>query len=137
MSRRIETGTATPMLGQNDKPADYLGRLVGYIPAEIIALYLTATGLVPSSTSVRQTVLWWIFGLCTLLTPVALYFATWDPKKGPLYLQVILATIAFPVWAFAIGGPFSSLSWYESWIASLILIFVTFGFGLIKPKIGS
>jgi hypothetical protein len=72
-----------------------------------------------------------------VLTPIALYFATRDPQKGPLYLQVILATVAFPVWAFAIGGPFILLPWYQSWIASLVLIFVTFGFGLIKPKTGS
>ena len=137
MRRRIETGTSTPMMGANDEPADYLGRLVGYIPAEIVALYLTAAGLVPQTTSAKQTVLWCIFGTCALLTPITLYFTTQDPKKGPLYLQVLLATIAFPVWVFAIGGPFSSLQWYQSWIASLLLIFVTFGFGLIKPRRGS
>jgi hypothetical protein len=38
---------------------------------------------------------------------------------------------------FALGGPFTSLSWYQGWIASIILFFITVIFGFIKPKKGS
>jgi hypothetical protein len=58
-------------------------------------------------------------------------------QKGPLVLQVILGTIAFAVWVFALGGPFVLLPWYKANIASLVLMFVTFGFGLIDPPPGA
>lgn len=50
MSRRVNSGIATRAQGgpPNTPPADdYLGRLVKYIPSEIIALYIAVTGVVP------------------------------------------------------------------------------------------
>jgi ACR3 family arsenite efflux pump ArsB len=139
MSRRIETGTATPKLGENAKPEEYLGRLVKYIPAEIVAIYLAATGFVPAVDESRQTWLWIIFAACAVLTPIYFYLATRDKEKGnrPLVIQVVLATVAFPVWVFAVGGPFAALAWYKSYVASIILIFVTSIFGKIKPPVGA
>jgi hypothetical protein len=139
MSRRIETGTATPKLGENDKPEEYLGRLVKYIPAEIVAIYLAATGFVPAADESRQTWLWIIFGACAVLTPIYFIIATRDvkQKKKPLFIQVLLATVAFPVWVFAVGGPFAALTWYKSYVASIVLIFVTSIFGKVKPPVGA
>lgn len=139
MSRRIETGTRTPVLGVNDKRADYLGRLVGYIPAEIVAIYLAAAGFTEAAGSTRQMWLWIIFIACAVLTPIYFLIATRDKKrkKGPLYIQVALATVAFPVWVFAIGGPFLAFAWYRGFIASIVLIFVTSIFGKIAPSTGS
>lgn len=139
MSRRIETGTLVQKLGENDKPDDYLGRLVKYIPAEVVAIYLAATGFVPATADDRQTWLWIIFAVCAVLTPIYFYIATKDKKnrKGPLYIQVLLATLAFPVWVFAVGGPFAGLPWYKSYVASIVLIFVTSIFGKFKPPVGA
>ena len=139
MSRRIETGTETQILGENKEPEEYLGRLIKYIPAEIVALYLAATGIVPLTAADRQFLLWVIFALCAALTPIFYLLATRDKKKhkGPLVKQVILATIAFPVWVFAIGGPFTALAWYKGYIASILLIFVTVIFGKVKPPLGA
>jgi hypothetical protein len=138
MGRRIETGPKTPMLDGTAEPQeDYLGRLVKYVPTEIIGLYLAASGPVPKSDGGQPVILWLIFAACIILTPVYLWFATNDKEKGPLVLQIVLATIAFPVWVFAVGGPFMSLPWYQGYIASILLVFVTFIFGLIKPKPGS
>jgi hypothetical protein len=134
MSRRIETGTKDPVLGVNQEPEGALGRLVKYIPAEIVALYLAVSGPIPKAD---VTTLWWVFGLCAIITPFYLLFATKDKIKGFLWVQVILGTIAFPVWVFAIGGPFLSLPWYKGYIASVVLTFVTFAFARIKPAVGS
>jgi hypothetical protein len=137
MSRRIETGPAPlreAVGAQGGTQEDYLGRLVKYIPAEIIGLYVAASGFVPKG---ETTCLWIVFTVSFLLTPIFLLRATWDPTKGPLLLQVILATIAFPVWVFALGGPFAQLSWYKSFVGSIILVFVTFIFGFFRPRPGS
>jgi hypothetical protein len=137
VSRRIETGTPGAKLGPDSHQEEYLGRLAGYVPTEIVGLYIAAAGMVPAAVTSRGTALWWIFAGCFALTPVYLGFATKDPKKGPLWLQILLATIAFPVWVFAMGGPFTSFQWYQGWIASIVLFFVTVIFGMVKPKLGS
>lgn len=136
MSRRIETGTEDKdkVLGVNPEPEGPLGRLVKYIPAEIVALYLAVSGPIPKAD---LTTLWWVFGICAIITPFYLMLATKNPTKGILWLQVALGTVAFPIWVFAIGGPFLSLPWYKGYIASIVLSFVTFAFAWIKPPVGS
>ena len=139
MSRRIETGSKVKKLGVNEEPADYLGRLIGYIPAEIVGVYLTAAGLAEALGNDRQKWLWVIFGVTFILTPIYLLFATRDKKKnkGPLYPQVILATLAFPLWVFAIGGPFRALTWYKAPVASILLVLGTAIISIKKPEKGS
>jgi len=138
MGRRIETGTQSAMLGPGgSSQEDYLGRLVKYVPTEIVGLYLAVNGVLPKAEPPSFTALWWVFGICWVLTPVYLWFATRDAQKRPLPLQVGLASIAFPVWVFAIGGPFVSLAWYQGYIASIVLFFVTFVFGFFKPAPGT
>ena len=139
MSRRIETGTLTAKLGVNAEPADYLGRLVGYIPAEIVGVYLTAAGFAEAAGADSQKWLWIVFGVSFVLTPIYMIFATNDKKKnkGPLYVQVILATLAFPLWVFAIGGPFRALPWYKAPVASILLVLGTAIISIKKPEKGS
>ena len=142
--RRVNTG---PKVGaapaQAAVPDDYLGRLVKYIPAEIVGLYLTLTGIVPKTPSnIDLKVLWCIFGACAVLTPLYLYFSTRHPTdgRGPLLIQIILGTVAFPCWALAIGGNmWSGFGWYKAlpYLPSLLLAFVTVVFGFVQPKAGS
>ena len=143
MSRRIETGarpgTARP--AAQDPPAvdDYLGRLVKYVPAEIIALYLTVAGIIPPTPTGRPntTALWVVFFGCLVLVPVFTWVATTRHGRPPLIPQVVISTLAFPVWVLAIGGPFASLAWYQPWIASVVLAFATTLMGLYQPSPGS
>jgi hypothetical protein len=118
---------------------DYLGRLVKYIPAEIVGFYLTAAGVIPLGQDKKPNLLalWVVFGLGFVLVPVYFWFATTRGGKPPLTCQIVFATIAYPVWVFAIGGPFAFLSWYRSWIGSLFLLFVTVLFAMYKPPPGS
>jgi len=142
MSRRILTGRAPSMMAGSSGASgvdDYLGRLVKYIPAEIVGFYLTAAGIIPQGPNKEPnyTALWIVFALGLVLVPVYFWFATTRGGTPPLWSQVILATVAYPVWVFAIGGPFASLDWYKSWIASLVLLFVTVVFAMYKPPQGS
>jgi len=122
MSRRLST------------QEDYFGRLAKFIPAEIVALYVAAVGVIPHvpAGTPNFRALWIVFGITLALVPLYLFFATKRGGKKPLPLQIVLATVAFPVWVFAMGGPFESFPWYQGWAASLVLIFVTFGFGFFK-----
>lgn len=131
MSRRLETRKKT-LSGETQGGENYAGRLVKYIPADIVALYLGAKGIPPQGPH-RTSALWWIFSACFVLTFVWLVISTRKPEdhKGPVWRQVILATVAFPIWVFAVGGgPFDSWN-IEQWVGSLILVFGTFLFGLV------
>jgi len=144
MTRRVIGRPAQGILGvqepaaQAQIPDDYLGRLLKYIPAEIVALYIAARGVVPQDA--EPEVLWAVAAAAWILVPIYLWIATKRGGKGPLVLQIILGTLAFPVWVFAIGGePVSTLSWYggHQFLASILLMFVTVVFGLIQPPPGS
>lgn len=131
MSRRVVT-KATVLAGPTG-PDDYLARLLKYIPAEVVTLYVSATGIVPAVAANRTKILWVIFAFCAVATPLYMIFSTREKGRAPLWMQVVLATIAFPVWAYALGGVFTSTPGYEPYISSLLLMAVTFLFGLIKP----
>lgn len=150
MARRIDTGILAyeeggrlhePLyLGKGDKSGDdYLGRVAKYIPAEIVGLYLATSGAVPLGADghERCSALWTVFAINFALVPFYFLFATTRNRKPPLWPQIILASLAFPVWVFAIGGPFRCLGWYQGWIASIVLAFVTVVFGFINPRPGS
>jgi hypothetical protein len=131
MSRRIATGRR--VMGGVEGGDDYFGRLAKYIPAEIVALYLAATDVVPAAELDRVKILCIIFWVCLVLTPIYLALTTREGAKGPLWLQIVLATIAFPIWVLAIGGGCFELPKERAFIGSLVLMLATFVFGLIKP----
>ena len=113
-----------------------LGRLLKYIPAELVGVYLAAKGIIPPNQPDIDGILWVVAIVTWGLVPVYLYLTTSYNKQRPLWLQIILGTVAFPVWVFAIGGrPVIELGWYSThqFIGSLVLIFVTVIFGRIRP----
>jgi len=116
------------------RPDDYTGRLLKYIPAESIALYLTLQGIILSGAAEApnlNTWLWFILGIGLIGT--ALY--QWRALKIEKVVQVAISTAAFGVWVFALGGAFASLSWYEPFIGSLALVIFTFFAPLVKPDV--
>lgn len=146
MNRRIDTGKRVEIRpdGMNVLPLggeeSYLGRLIGYIPSEMVALYLFAVGMAASGAQTSHAKLlafWVIFFLVWILTPIYMWFVTGRDPKGPLWPQVILASLAFPIWVYATGGPFALCGWYFGWIASIVLAFVTVIFGIYRPTPGS
>jgi len=154
MSRRIDTGSAPvddlDITGTADNAAelqrlktirrdplylgktgdDYLTRLMKYIPAELIALYLTMNSMVEPKTN--WTAYWITFVIVFGLVPIFYWRTTKMKGKPTLWSQILLSSIAFPLWVFAIGGPFREFDkWYDGhqWIAgwSVALFTVTAG----------
>ena len=116
------------------KPDDYMNRLLKYIPAETVALYLTLQGIVLSGAADDpnlNTWLWVIFGLGLIGTTLYL----WRLPKVRKVAQLAVSTTAFAVWVFAIGGAFASLSWYKPFIGSVVLVVFTFFAPLISPDV--
>lgn len=100
----------------------FLKNLVKLIPVEIIALFAIIQGLIPATAAAASV--WVVFGLLTLLVPFYVIFA----MKVKKWDQVLLMTIAFPIWAIAIGGlpPLGLVvAWFEPWMVSVALALFT------------
>ena len=112
---------------------NYTDRLLKYIPAESVALYLTLQGIVLSSAEAPAVSawLWFAFAIGMIGTPLYL----WRIQQVSKRIQLAVSTAAFGVWVFALGGVFASLSWYEPFLGSLMLVVFTFFVPLISPDV--
>lgn len=137
MGRRIVTQQleAAPAIPSVD---GYFDKLIKYIPADIIAAWTAATGLIAgaSSNDPVTTLLWVSFAVGLALTAAWTWRMTQEPGKPAAVTQIAVSTVAFGVWVFALGGPFTSLEWYSPLIGSLVLIGFTLGVPLISPQEG-
>jgi hypothetical protein len=150
MGRRIETGSESRSLylgepgdgNSNSRGDGYIDRLLKYIPSEVIALYLGASNVVPQSPpnqhpNQQLIAMWIVAALAAIATPVYLYITTRKKDAPTPWSQIIISSVAFPVWVYAIGGPFElSFSWYkqERWVGAIIIMFGTFLAGLYQPQ---
>src|SRR5215203_3218966 len=129
--RRQEEESTRAALSQ--RVDDYTNRLLKYIPAESVALYLTLQGIVLSSVEGQalNTWLWVAFVIGIIGTPLYL----WRIQQVSKRIQLAVSTAAFGVWVFALGGAFAALSWYEPFLGSVMLVVFTFFVPLISPDV--
>ena len=109
-------------------PDTYTDRLLKYIPAEVIALYLTLDAIVRSSQEIPYTIHWGIF----IFGVIATYLYLWRVFKINKQLQLTVSVGAFTVCVFAIGGPFVQLGWYLPVYGGLLLPMYTFLTAIIE-----
>lgn len=104
------------------KTSLFLQNLVKLIPVEIIALFAVVKGLIPATAAAPSV--WVVFGILAVLVPFYVVFAMGVKKWD----QVVLMTVAFPIWAVAIGGLPSlglAVTWLEPWMMSVALALFT------------
>jgi len=113
------------------KPDDYKERILKFIPAEVVTLYLFLYGLAKASEDLIQfeVISWVLFAVGIIGTILYL----WRIGKVD-WLQILISTIAFVVWVFALGGPFLQLPWYNSVYGALLLPIYTFFIPIIAGK---
>ena len=109
------------------EPDKYMSRLIKYIPGEIIALYIYLETVVRSLPQ-NETLYWSVFTFCFLATPLYL----WRKEKVSKKLQLLISTVSFFVWVFAVGGPFASLTWYNAVYGVIGLPVYTFLVSLVE-----
>ena len=113
----------------------YFDRIIKYIPADIVGAWVAITGLIAGATGVPSAkVLWVMFAIMTVLAYVWTLKQTSIPGQPPAVTQSVLSAASFVVWVFALGGPFSDLSWYRPLYGSLVLIVYTLIVALVVPK---
>jgi hypothetical protein len=133
MSRRVVTTTLQSTGGE--PPDTYFDKVVKYIPADIVAAWLAATGAIAEAKSAPGVgLLWVVFGLLLVLTPLWTIRQTRQPGKPVAKTQALIATGSFAVWVFAVGGPFARISGYRPLYGTLALIAYTLVVALIEPR---
>lgn len=107
----------------------YLDRVLKYVPAEVVAVYLATAGLMaPSKVPWLE---WTVFGFMLLMTPVYLRRVL----KVTRWQQLVVSTVAFAIWVFAAndGGPFRYLVTSTQPYAGVLAFLFTFAVGTIEP----
>ena len=120
-----------------DAEDGYLERVAKYIPAEILTAYVALLNIAPTDpakASVRSGILIVAAIACFILTPIYFYFRAKPPL--PKRLQIIIATVAFVVWSYALGGIWIERGLHQPEIASALLILFTLVAGIFEPKPG-
>jgi len=81
-------------------------RIVKYVPVEIVSGYVFVLGLTQAipNESLHIAAAWLCFVVGAVATPVYLLRQKPSPEQLP---QVWIATVAFPLWAYLLGGPFA------------------------------
>jgi len=119
ITRAENAGTETSAAARITSRDGYFDRLFKYIPAELVAGYIFVLGTVKQLTDAEEAKLvnWLIFAVFAILTPLYLNRVQKVAKAG----QLIISTISFAVWVFALGGPFSHTAWYNPVYGSVLL----------------
>jgi hypothetical protein len=105
----------------------YKDRLLKYIPADVIAIYLTLQGFVAMlhEPAPIRTLHWIVFTVVLIIT------IPWQRKVAKIgkWVQVWIGTGAFVVWAITIGEPFTPATlgnWYQPAYGAMVLALYTF-----------
>jgi hypothetical protein len=73
---------------------------------------------------------WLIFAVGVAATPFYLLFY----QKVTAPMQLSISTLAFIVWIFALGGPFTDFAWYKQVYGAVLLPVFTFVVAGISPE---
>ena len=88
--------------GKKQQIDKYTDRLLKYIPAEVLTLYLTLESILLANKPDQVELHWGIFAFGIIAT----YLYLWRVLKVEKQLQIVISMLAFAVWVFATGGPF-------------------------------
>jgi hypothetical protein len=91
-------------------PNGYNARLLQLIATDVIAVYLTVTGIIKAETAdsyfPKSTALWAVFAICLIATPL---YGRLAGVKRPA--QLIISALSFIVLSFADSIPCSRQAW--------------------------
>lgn len=126
-------GSLRAPLSAEQQPANedlYKDRLIKLIPGEVVALYLVGQGIIPQEGTWVQFV--WIV-ICLVGLIMFRIQGTRDPvqNQSPQIPSVIIASLAFLIWVYTLGGPFASIGIHIPYVGSLLVLIWTFFIPLV------
>jgi hypothetical protein len=109
-------------------------RVLKYIPAEVVAFYVAAIGIVDTVADDNKSksaayVIIFLVGMGAAPAYVWKLAGVGQPKR----FQMFWAALAFAIWGYTLGGPFKLIDGlHQPWIGSLLLLTVTLVAGLFS-----
>jgi hypothetical protein len=105
----------------------FFSKLAKYIPVEITAAYLAVDYLlVNANPPISENWYWGVFAILVLATPAYLWMVSITEKQKTDIPQLVVAMIAFVIWALGLGRPaFATLSWYNPALAQVAVVLAT------------
>jgi hypothetical protein len=118
--------------------------LFGYIPTEVLTLYVAVLAAVqrPNEVTSADWIAFWSFLVATPIVVWLVYGAKVKAANKTLPLAVgawplwemLAATVAYCAWAFALPNtPFSEFSWYSSGLSGVAVLVASTCLGLLGP----
>ncbi len=107
----------------------YWDRLKNLIPGEVAAIYVAGIGIIPQGQKIGLAV--WA-AACLIFTIIFIAAETKNIEgqpnvKHPIdWTHVIISSISFILWVYALGGPFAEYGLQIPWIAALLMLGWTF-----------
>jgi hypothetical protein len=99
--------------GEGNKEDGYLEKIIKYIPAEVVAAYLSLSGSLvslPLQDKHKASGLWILSGIMLVSTPFYWLLSSRTKRLTTIsrIYQVSFAMVAFAIWVLALGGPFEA-----------------------------
>jgi hypothetical protein len=118
--------------------------LFGYIPTEVLTLYVAILAAVqrPNQVTSADWIAFWSFLAATPIVVWLVYGAKIKAANKALPLafgawpvwEMLAATVAYCAWAFALPNtPFSAYSWYSSALSGVAVLVASTCLGLLAP----
>jgi hypothetical protein len=149
----------TSTLAEQDRPPSAspidtaLNLLIGYIPTEVLTLYVAVLAAIKQTNQVPNQVtqaMWTTFWVFLILTPIVVWLVyagkliEAKTENNPLPIsgfgacpiwEMIAATIAYCAWAFALPNtPFTEYSsWYSAPLSGVVVLATSIVLGLLAP----
>lgn len=138
MAREVRSDAARTLgvPGAPPSPAadTYLERVLKYIPAEVVALYLAVFNVIKtqqnSETFPVAASAWGVFAVCLAAVPVYLRVV----EQVRAVRQLAISTLSFALWVCAVGGPQVQPSEAQLVWGAIALPIFTFFVGLVQPR---
>ncbi len=119
MATLYGVGQTLVISNSTDKLKDFLSKVALHVPAEVISIYALGKSLSASNPNMP-----WLEGVWTLICLGLTIWLRWRNIEGSgKTTNVTLSAIAFPIWAFGLGGTLLGWAPPEPVPGLLILLF--------------
>jgi hypothetical protein len=115
----------------------YFSRIVKYVPTEFLTVFLVIDSLVNAHiVPLTADQYWLVFAALLAANAIYLAFATRQHGMPPAVRQIIVSTVLFAVFIYAVGGPFAlaNVSFYQPAYGAVLLPVALFLAGFIAPN---
>jgi hypothetical protein len=122
-----------------------LNLLIGYIPTEVLTLYVAFLAVLQRQGEAPHRPQWIAFWCFLVITPIAVWLVFGGKliaaqKPPPLAFrtwpvwEMFAATAAYFAWAFGLPEtPFAEFSWYSSGLAGFAVLLASVVLGVLAP----